>query len=216
MQAQPMEEKVARTLRALRRNRMAADYVATTAEIVPLLERLLPAGAKCALGGSESLKEAGVLELLHSGKYELIDRYEPGLTPEQTEERVRAGLTADVFLCSSNAVTERGELVNVDGRSNRCAALLYGPKRVFLVVGVNKIVPDVAAGLERVKTIAAPRNAERLGCATGCRATGKCVTDEPFAGCASEGRICSNYVISAMQRTQDRIHVILCGEPLGY
>jgi hypothetical protein len=213
-----MNEKMEQILKNLRAKRMDAYFVETAAEVRPLVESLLPAGATIAVGGSESLAETGVLDLVRSGNYRFIDRYAPDLSEEEREERLRAGLLADVFLCSSNAVTEAGELVNVDGRSNRCAALLYGPKQVILVVGANKLVRDVAAGLARVKAVAAPKNAVRLSCNTACRRTGHCVADESdlFGGCASEARICCNYVISSYQRQKGRIKVILCGESLGY
>lgn len=213
-----MHEKVELTLQGLQRHRMDAYYVESASQVRPFVASLLSAGATVAVGGSESLKETGVLDLLRSGAYKFIDRYEPGLSEEARAERLRAGLLADVFLCSCNAVTEAGELVNVDGLSNRCAALLYGPKEVILVVGVNKIVPDVASGLARVKSIAAPKNAVRLSCNTACQKTGHCVAEEGdlFGGCASEARICCNYVISSYQRQKGRIKVILCGESLGY
>ena len=111
---------------------------------------------------------------------------------------------------SSNAVTEEGELYNVDGNSNRVAALAYGPDSVIVVAGCNKIVPDIAAAVERVKKIAAPVNATRLHCSTPCAKTGECMN------CHSDGRICCNYLVSAQQRHQDRIKVILVGEELGY
>ena len=117
--------------------------------------------------------------------------------------------------------TERGELYNVDGNSNRVAAILYGPKSVIVVAGCNKIVPDLAAAVRRVKAKAAPENCTRLSCETFCRKTGECVSlrqesSEMPEGCRSEARICCNYVVSAYQRQQGRIKVVLVGEPLGY
>ena len=112
-----------------------------------------------------------------------------------------------------------GELFNVDGNSNRVAALCFGPASVIVVVGCNKIVPTLHDAIRRVKQIAAPENAVRLHCRTYCASAGHCQgldSDEMTAGCGSEGRICCNYVVSAHQRVPGRIKVILVGEPLGY
>ena len=115
-------------------------------------------------------------------------------------------------------MTLAGELYNVDGNCNRITAIAYGPKKVILVVGINKIVPDLDAAIRRVKTIAAPLNTKRLGCNTYCHETGVCMGLEGSMtdGCSGPGRICCNYLISAQQRHPDRIHVILVGEPLGF
>ena len=130
-------------------------------------------------------------------------------------------LTADVFLSSSNAVTENGELYNVDGRGNRIAAFCFGPKNVIVIVGANKIVPDIDAAAERVKKIAAPKNTVRLSCKTPCAKTGECISlknenPELCDGCLTDERICSSYLISGRQRVKDRIKVIICKESLGY
>lgn len=212
-------EQLEQTAEALRRNNMEAYCVDTKEDAMTLLKRLLKAGDVVGVGGSRTLDELGVLDLLRSGDYRFIDRYEPGLSPEQTRERQVAALSADVFLCSSNAVTLRGELYNVDGMSNRVAALCFGPRSVILVVGKNKIVPDLKAAEHRVKTVAAPLNTKRLNCDTYCRtehacmqADGECCTD----GCHSPARICCTYVTMAYQRVAGRIKVILVDEKLGF
>ena len=164
-----------------------------------------------------SLKEAGVMDLLHSGYYRFLDRARAGITPEEVEKVYQDTFSADGYFCSANAITEKGELVNTDGNSNRIAAIAFGPKKVFVIAGVNKIVPDVAAGLKRVKTVAAPKNTQRLSCQTYCREEGVCVAPESgFGGCQSPGRICCNYLISGPQRQAGRINVILVNEPLGF
>ena len=125
---------------------------------------------------------------------------------------------ADTYFCSANAVTTQGELYNVDGNANRIAAIAYGPKRVIMVVGINKIVPDLEAAIHRVKTVAAPRNVERLGCNTYCQKAGHCmgVDGGMTDGCGAVGRICSGYLVSGWQRHKERIQVILVGESCGY
>ncbi|MBQ9860387.1 MAG: lactate utilization protein [Clostridia bacterium] len=213
-----MTNEVKQVMQNLRKNRMAVDYVATKAEVVPLVESLIPVGATIASGGSQSLHETGVTELMHSGKYHYLDRNAPNLTDEQRAAVIAGTSIADAYLCSSNAVTLNGELYNVDGNCNRISAIAFGPKKVILVVGVNKIVPDLKAAVRRVKTIAAPLNTQRLGCATYCKEMGHCmsVNGDMADGCGSPQRICCNYLVSGQQRTPDRIHVILVGEPCGY
>ena len=213
-----MNETVQKVIDALRKNRMLAEYIPHKEDVVPLVESLIPAGNTVATGGSRTLDETGVTKLLRGSKYTFFDRNNPALTPEEKAEMTAKSATADVYLCSSNAITEQGELYNVDGFSNRVAAIANGPKKVILIVGVNKIVPDLNAAIRRVKTIAAPLNTKRLNCDTYCRQTGVCMgldggmTD----GCHSPGRICCSYLISAQQRVENRIHVILVGESLGF
>lgn len=213
-----MTEIIQKVMDNLRKNRMAVEYVESKEEVLPLVKSLIPAGSTVATGGSKTLAETGVIDLLKSGEYTYLDRMAPDLTSEERDQIARAGGQADVYLCSSNAVTEAGELYNVDGNCNRVSAIVFGPKQVIMVVGINKIVPDLDAAIKRVKTIAAPLNTKRLNCDTYCHKTGVCMgldggmTD----GCSSPGRICCNYVVSAHQRVPDRIRVILVGEELGF
>ena len=216
-----MEQYIEQTLKALEKNNMQAVYVEKKSDIIDAVKEFLPKGSCVAVGGSVTLDESGVIDLIRNGDYVFYDRYAPNLTAEQTNEVFVKSLSADVFLMSSNAITKNGELYNVDGRSNRVAPLVFGPKSVVVVAGKNKIVENIAEAVLRVKTIAAPLNAKRLNCNTYCAKVGKCVslsTDNPemSAGCGSEARICCNYVVSAMQRTKNRIKVIICGEDLGY
>ncbi len=213
-----MTETVQKVMDNLRKNRIAVDYVSSKGEVLPLVKSLIPEGSTIASGGSQSLAETRVIKWLKSGECRYLDRMAPELTPEQRQEVTLDGGRADVYLCSSNAVTEAGELYNVDGNCNRISAIAFGPKKVIMVVGINKIVPDLDAAVRRVKTVAAPLNTKRLNCDTYCHNTGVCMGLEGgmTAGCSSPARICCNYLVSAQQRVPDRIHVILVGEPLGY
>lgn len=213
-----MNETAQKVIDALRKNRMLAEYVPTKEEVVPLIKALIPVGCSVANGGSRTLEETGVTELLRSGNYVFYDRNNPALSPDEKAEMTAKGATADVYLCSSNAITEQGELYNVDGFSNRVAAIANGPKKVIMVVGINKIVPDLDAAVRRVKTIAAPLNTKRLNCDTYCQKTGVCMGLEGGMtdGCHSPARICCSYLVSAQQRVANRIHVILVGESLGF
>ncbi len=213
-----MNEIVQETIENLRKNRFAVEYVPTKDQVLPLVKALIPEGATVANGGSKTLDETGVIDLLKSGNYTYLDRMAADLTPEERQAVTLAGGSADVYLSSSNAITEDGELYNVDGNCNRISAIAFGPKSVIMVVGVNKIVPDMNAAIQRVKTIAAPLNTKRLNCDTYCHKTGVCMGLEGKMtdGCSSPARICCNYLISGQQRVPDRIRIILVGEELGF
>lgn len=214
-----MKRQAEKTMENLRKNRMEAYYVDTAAEVPAQVEALMHKGDVAAVGGSVTLAQTGVLDLLRSGRYRFLDRYAPGLDAEQVRRIFLDSFSADVYLASANAVTMNGELYNVDGNSNRVAAICYGPRSVILVVGCNKIVPDLDAAVRYVKQVSAPANAVRLHCSTYCAAAGACQElekDGMTDGCGTDARICCNYVVSARQREAGRIKVILVGEPLGY
>jgi len=211
--------QIEKVIAALEKNNMRGFYAKDRSEAREIAASLLCEGDTVASGGSVTLEECGIIDLLRSGKYNYLDRGVPGLSKEQAREIYVKTFDADAFMCSANAVTPDGKLYNVDGNSNRVAALLYGPKSVIVVAGYNKIVPDIEAAAKRVKTMAAPCNCLRLKSDTYCREKGICCeadNDELGSGCNSDGRICCNYVISAKQRHKDRIKVILVGEELGY
>ncbi len=210
---------IEKTLEALRKNNMEAYFVNDRKEALSLTESLLEKGETVSVGGSVTLSEVGVLDMLRNGDYEFLDRYKEGLDRSEIEEIFRKSFFADSYIVSSNAVTENGELYNVDGNANRVSAMLFGPKSVICIVGKNKIVKNLKEAEKRVKTIAAPKNAKRLNCETYCAKTGVCLgaEDENMCeGCASEGRICASYVVHGRQRVKNRIKVIIVNENLGY
>ncbi|MBR1763006.1 MAG: lactate utilization protein [Eubacterium sp.] len=214
-----MEQYIEKTMKNLERNGMKPYYCETKEEVLPIIKSLINKGESVSNGGSESLKECGVFELIGNGDYDFIDR--SGLQGEAVREAYLRAFGCDTYFCSSNAVTERGELYNVDGNSNRIACIVYGPRQVIMVVGKNKIVPDINAAIKRVKEKAAPPNCRRLSLDTPCAKLDKCVSlarENPFIcdGCAGDTRICCNYVVSAKQRHKDRIKVIIVNEDLGY
>jgi hypothetical protein len=141
---------------------------------------------------------------------ELIDPYQAGISPDEGLERRHRGMTADVMIASSNAVTLDGRLVNLDGMGNRVAAMTFGPRRVILVVGMNKVAPDLDSAMARVKHYAGPINAIRIGINTPCVATGLC------SDCSSPQRICNMWSVIEGHMVKGRIHVKLVGENLGY
>lgn len=211
-----------KTMEALRKNNMAAYYVETKEEVPALVRSLMSDGDTVTHGGSESIKECGLVDMLNSGEYnyEYIDRSKAE-DREDGERIMRLAYTADTYLASANAVTESGLLFNVDGNSNRVSAICYGPKQVIFVCGYNKIVKDLDEAVLRLKSTASPMNTKRLHCDTYCAREGECLAigaDASYMcdGCRSPQRICCNYVISSWQRHKDRMKIIIVGEKLGY
>ena len=211
--------RINRVASGLAKNNMEFHYAESREEVLTLVGNLLNVGDVVATGGSMTLKQCGVIDLLKSDKYKYLDR--ASINDDMAHQLYIASFSADAYLCSANAITENGELYNVDGTSNRIAAICYGPKSVIVVVGYNKIVKNIDEAINRVKTISAPANAQRLTCATYCYEKKQCMAysmnnPEICSGCESDSRICCNYLISAHQRIKNRIKVISVGEELGY
>ena len=204
------EMKINRTIEALKKNNMNGYYAKNRDEVIKLIEDIVAEGAKVAVGGSETLSELGVLEHLRSGRYDFLDRYKAGLTPEEVTNIFKQSFLADAYLSGCNAITENGELYNVDGNGNRVAAMLYGPDKVIVICGVNKIVKDVDEAIKRNREISAPMNAKRLNRKTPCAKVGYCMD------CNSPERICNEYTLIKKQRSAERMHVIFLNENLGY
>lgn len=190
-------------------------YIAQTAEeAVQIAQTILKDGATVASGGSMTLEECGMMKILRSGKYNYLDRE----AVSDKKALYRQSFSADFYMCSVNAITEKGELYNVDGNSNRVACICHGPDTVVLIVGRNKVVKDLDEAAAHVKRYAAPANCQRLSCDTPCFSTGVCagIKGSMADGCHGDGRICCNYVVTGYQRDKNRIHVILVNEELGY
>ena len=202
--------RMQRLATALEKNNFDAICLETKEQIVPTLERLIAKTDTVSSGGSDTLSEVGVIDWLREYGCVFHDWNAPGMTDEQADEIYHAAFTDDVYLTSTNAVTEAGELVNIDGGGNRVAAMLFGPKRVIVVVGMNKLVADVEAAFARIQEVAAPANALRLGLKTPCAATGRCMH------CDSPAKICRKATIMGSQGDKGRVTVILVAEPLGY
>jgi L-lactate utilization protein LutB len=196
--------------RALERNGMQATVVATGKEACREALSTIPGGAGVGLGGSKTVKEIGLLGALREGDYRLFDQYREGLSREESTDLRKQGTHADYFVSGSNAITDDGKIVNVDGMGNRLAGFCFGPRRVVIIAGRNKVVTDLDAALARVRNVAAPINARRFGLKTPCAVTGRC-TD-----CDSPERICNLTLIIERQKAEGRIKVILVNEDLGY
>lgn len=205
-----MDERIARVMSALEKNNMKPYFAESREQLYDIVRGLVKNDKLITAGGSVTLEESGMKRLLMTefpGIY--LDRSE-GKTPEEVDDILHKAFVSDTFFASSNAVTEDGELYNVDGRGNRVSAMIFGPSQVVLIVGVNKIVKDMDEAVCRVEQVAAPLNTKRLNSGTPCEITGSC------AHCRSKGRICCSYVRMAQQRVKDRIKVIIVNEKLGY
>ncbi|MDD4688493.1 MAG: lactate utilization protein [Eubacteriales bacterium] len=193
----------------LNRNNFEAYYAEDSEKAKALVLSLIPKGATIGVGGSATLNETGIMSAIQDGEYQFIDRFNP---PEGTTitDALKAGLTADVFLSSTNAVTRDGQLVNVDGTGNRVGAMLYGPGKVIIVLGTNKIVDNIDDAIKRIKNIAAPINAMRLHRNTPCTKTGRCMD------CSSPERICNMTTIYSKCRNKGDAVVVVIPEELGF
>lgn len=168
---------------------------------------LIPEGSSIGWGGGVSIEQIGLKNALRSGNYQLIDRDKVS-SPEEKKKLERQSLTADFFLMGTNALTEDGQLVNLDGKGNRVAALCFGPDHV--IAGMNKLVHSIEDAVSRVRHIAAPINAMRFAGDTPCRQSGIC------GDCRKADCICSQLVITRNCLTPGRIKVIVVGETVGY
>jgi hypothetical protein len=206
------QKKAQCVIENLRKRNINGIYCARTEEAVEKICSLIPDRATVALGGSVTVMQSGLLDALRKMNIELLDRYRPGITNEEVEKVMERGTTADVLLMSCNAITSDGKLINEDGRGNRVAGLVFGPKKVIIMAGVNKIVRTVEDGITRIREIAAPLNCVRLGLDTPCSTTGFC--DD--TNCLPPARVCSQISIIESNRIKDRLTVVFVGEELGY
>lgn len=204
------QKRAESVIESLKANRMNGLYVDDPAQVAATVMSYIPADSTVAMGGSVTMTETGVVEALRQGPVQLIDRYEPGISPQETMARLKQGLTAQVFVSGVNAVTEEGELVFVDATCNRVAPILFGPDKVILIAGCNKIVPNLAYAQERIRHFVAPTNARRIGRKTPCAVSGHC------EDCSSPERICNATVVIHKQARAERLLVILVGAELGY
>lgn len=193
----------------LAKRNMEGFYCATKEDAVKCALSLMEKGAVIAWGGSESVKECGLMEAISDGKYKLIDR-SAAVTPQEQRELFAKTAMSDYYLMGTNAITLDGQLVNIDGNGNRLASLIHGPRNVIIIAGMNKVAADVESAYKRVKTEACPPNAVRLDRKLPCAATGVC------ADCLAEECFCNQIVVTRRSGHAGRIKVILVGETLGY
>ncbi|MBQ9664223.1 MAG: lactate utilization protein [Oscillospiraceae bacterium] len=193
-------------IKGLQSRNMSGYYAASKEEALQIALSLIPEGSTATMGGGMSVIEIGLVKALKEGNYNFIDRNE---APDKQAAMLQA-YGADVYLASSNAITQDGVLVNIDGNANRVSAIAYGPKKVVLIVGMNKVCNDVDGAMKRARNVAAPINAQRFGLSTPCSKTGACMN------CKSPDTICSQFLITRFSKPADRIHVILVNDNLGF
>ncbi|MDU1319897.1 MAG: lactate utilization protein [Clostridium botulinum] len=205
-----IEKQAERTIKNLNSRNMEGYYINNIDQLFKKLKELIPEGSIVGVGDSMTLFEAGVIDFLRSGNFNFLDKYQDKLTSDEKREIYINNFSTDTFICSTNAITESGELYNIDGNGSRVAPMIYGPKQVILIVGINKIVKNIEEAESRVRSYAAPIDAKRLNKDTPCTKLGYCVD------CKSPNRICNDFVIIRGQFIKGRIKVLILGENLGY
>lgn len=195
-----------KVIKGLASRNMTGYYAAGKEEALKTALSLIPEGSTSTMGGGMSVIEIGLVKALKEGNYNFIDRDEAA----DRRAAMLAAYDADVFLASCNALTEDGVLVNIDGNANRVSAIAYGPKKVILIVGMNKVCSDTDAAMKRARNVAAPINNQRFNGNNPCVKTGAC-TD-----CKSPDTICCQFLITRYSKHADRIHVILVNDSLGF
>jgi hypothetical protein len=205
-----IEEKAKKVIEKLAAHDFKAIFLKTKEEAVQEIWKHITPKQRIGVGGSLTIRGLGILEKLEAEGYTIYDHWKPGLSKENILEIRKSQMTSTLFLSSSNAVTLNGELVNIDGIGNRVNSINFGPGKVVLIVGYNKIVEDVQEAIKRIKNVAAPLNAKRLNMDVPCAKVGKCVD------CNSPNRICRVIVIHERKPSLTDLHIILVGEELGY
>lgn len=198
-----LAEKV---ISGLQSRNMNGYYAHTKEEALALALSMIPEGSSVTNGGSMSIEEIGLVNAVKAGPYHYLDRS----AAQDMRAAELAGFGADVFLGSANAITEDGVMVNIDGQANRVASFAYGPRKLVLIVGMNKVTKDVDHAIKRARNEAATINAQRFGLSTPCALTGSCMD------CKCPDTICCQILVTRFQRNKDRVHVILVNDNLGF
>ena len=198
-----------KVIKGLASRNMEGFFVETKEEALKKALEIIPEGAKVAWGGTMSAGEIGLQEVILNGNYQTQPR-DAATTPEEVRAAELFAYGADYFLASTNAITEDGILINIDGNSNRVSAIAYGPLHVLMIVGMNKVAADEESALARARGIAATSNAQRFPLDTPCKKTGAC------ANCKSPDTICCQFLTTRFSKHPGRIQIILVNEDLGF
>lgn len=206
------ESRVEKLIKVLEKNNIKAHYFKRISEAKFKVLSSIPKDALIGFGGSTTIKEIGLLKELREGNYKILDRFNPNITKEEKWELQRQSLLADIFITGTNAITMKGELINIDHSGNRVAGMLFGPHKVFVIIGVNKIVESLDEGVKRAQNFAGPLNAKRaqIEYQPSCLQTSEC------SDCSSSERICNSLVVIKRQYKQERLEVYIIGENLGF
>ena len=193
----------------LKNRHFDAYYCETREEALEKALSLIPEGDTVGWGGTVTCQQIGLIDAVRAGKYNVMDR-DACETPQDREELMRRTLLSDTFLTGANAISMDGQMVNIDGNGNRVAAIVYGPKQVIVVAGMNKVTDTLDAAITRARTVAAPMNQQRFGHPNPCGKTGIC------GDCKSETCICNHILVTRHCRPVGKIKFILVGEDLGF
>jgi hypothetical protein len=205
-----IQERAQQAVEALKKHGFAAIFSPDRSEAKKEILKLIPESANIGLGGSMTLREMGLPQHFVEQGHTTFDHWKPGLAPDQVMEVRRAQLACDVFLTSVNAITLDGEIVSIDGIGNRVSAMTFGPRKVIIAAGANKIVKDLPSALRRAKEVAAPLSLRETGLPLPCVQTGIC------ADCDSPLRMCRATVILERKPLNTNITVVIVGEELGF
>jgi L-lactate utilization protein LutC len=216
MYRQKMKQEIDALVKTLGKNNISAQYVESKEQALECVMSMIPDGSVVGFGDSLTLRQIGVVDALMKGNYTFLYPWKRGTSLEESVKIKKRALTSDVFVTGTNALTLDGKIVNVDGHGNRVAAMLFGPDKVIIVVGINKIVEDLEAALKRIRNKAAPANVKRhtdFDPMPPCGTTGVC------SDCLSPWRICNKTVIIERQYNNSKykpvITVVIVGEELG-
>ncbi len=196
--------------KALEKNRIESELFSTKDELIYSINNFLKPKVIVGVGDSKTLEQLGIYTLLRNSSCTFLDKYKPDITKKEKYELYRKNFSADLFISGINAITLEGKIFNLDGNGSRVAPIIFGPKKVFLICGTNKIVPNDEEAIYRIKNIAAPIDAKRLNKNTPCTKTGKCMN------CKSLNKICNYYSIIQGQFDKQRIKVLLIEGEYGF
>ena len=199
-----------KVVEALKKNKFDAVYFPDKEGGAKYILNFIKEGATVGIGGSVTINELNILDKMQEMGAVVLNHNVAGITAEEKLEIRRKQMVSDVFLCSSNAITLDGQLVNMDGAGNRVAAMTFGPKKVLIVAGVNKITKDVHSAIERIQLTASPLNNKRLDYKNPCATTGVC------SDCKGDTRICNILTVMKRKPMATDVTVVLIGEVLGY
>jgi hypothetical protein len=195
---------------ALEKNNMAGFFVNNEGELLELLGKLIPNNSTVGCGDSVTLEQTGVFDFLRNGNYCFLDKHRNGITKDEKNEIYIKNFNVDIFVTGTNAVTMDGKIFNIDGNGSRIAPIIYGPKQVIIVIGINKIANNVDEAIKRTRQIAAPLDAKRLKKETPCTKLNKCID------CKHEQRICNDFLLITGQFIKNRIKIIIVNKELGF
>lgn len=201
--------KAEQVIKNFKKRSIEGYYCHGAEEAVEKVLELIPEGSSVAWGGSMTLRQIGLLRRLKKAELKLLDR-DSAKNDEEKQIIQYKTFNCDYYLMSSNAITQDGKLVNIDGNGNRIAALIYGPANVIIIAGMNKVTEDEESAMKRVRNYAAPVNSLRLGKNTPCTRTGNCNE------CLSEDCSCCQVLVTRKSNNKNRIKVVLVGEELGF